>query len=262
VTECSRPLRSSTSAAGSVCLAVGLSFVTTFAAPVPPVDAYRPFISTDAAVVDPREVEIELGYFNLDRINGRNTIVIPHVVVNYGVAKRVELVAEFRLEVSPHVDIADPGLFVKGILKEGVLQDKPGISVAVEAGPLLPSTLRDERGVGFQAVGIVSGKLDPVMMHVNGGGGVSRDGRLFGSWGVIGEVPLHSRLRLVGEVNGESVDGERPNNSALLGVIWQPTSANLFLDAGVRRGISQAAPDWQFTIGMTFGFPLPIVSRP
>src|SRR5439155_6995154 len=64
-----------------------------------------------------------------------------------------------------------------------------------------------------------------------------------------------------GEVNGESTQDQRPNNSALLGVIWQPTSKNVFLDAGIRRGISRAAPDWQFTIGLTFGFSLPTLSR-
>ena len=35
----------------------------------------------------------------------------------------------------------------------------------------------------------------------------------------------------------------------------------LTIDAGVRRGISRAAPDWQFTIGLTFGFSLPTWSR-
>ena len=29
--------------------------------------AYRPFVSTDAAVADPQEVEIELGYFTLEK---------------------------------------------------------------------------------------------------------------------------------------------------------------------------------------------------
>jgi hypothetical protein len=76
----------------------------------------------------------------------------------------------------------------------------------------------------------------------------------FTIWGVIAELPLHEKLRLVGEVNGEATHGERSNNSALLGVIWQPTSRNVFFDAGVRRGISRAAPDWAFTIGVTFGF--------
>jgi hypothetical protein len=163
--------------------------------------------------------------------------------------------------VSPDVEITDPALSVKGVLKEGVLQDKPGVSVAVEAGLLLPSSRRREHGVGFEATGIVSGRLAPVTVHVNGGGGLDRDGRLFGIWGVIGELPLHSKVRLVAEINGEAIQGERPNNSALLGVIWQPTSKNLFLDAGVRHGISHAAPDWQFTIGLTFGLSLQTFSR-
>ena len=222
--------------------------------------AYRPFVSTDAAVADPKEIEIELGYFNLERTRRENTIATPSMVLNYGFAKNLELVGEFRLEVSPEVEISDPGLSLKGVVREGVLQDKPGLSVAVEAGPLLPSTRPREHRVGFEAIGIVSGRLAPVTVHVNGGGGLDRGGHPFGIWGVIGELPLHSKLRLVGEVNGETTDGERPNNSALLGLIWQ-ASKNLSLDAGVRHGISQAAPDWQFTLGLTFGFSLRTFSR-
>jgi len=223
--------------------------------------AYRPFVSTDAAVADPNEVEIELGYFNLERTGGENTIATPGVVLNYGIVKRLELVGEFRLDVSPDVELIDPALSLKGVLREGVLQDRPGPSVAVEAGVLLPSTVHGERGVGFQAVGIVSGKLAAVTWHVNGGGGLDRGGRPFGTWGVIGELPLHPKLRLVGEVNGESTQGQRPNNSALLGVIWQPTARNASFDAAVRHGISEAAPDWAFTVGLTFGFSLPNLSR-
>ena len=208
--------------------------------------AYRPFVSTDAAVADPREVEIELGYFNLAHTGGANTITTPGVVLNYGVVKNLELVGEFRLDVSPAVDVTDPALSLKGVLREGVLQDKQGLSVAIEGGLLLPSTVTGERRVGFETVGIVSGKLTPVVVHVNGGGGVDRSGRLFGVWGVIGDVPVPEK----------SAEGLPPNNSVLIGVIWQPTSRNLFLDAGVRRGLSSAAPDWQFTVGLTFGFSL------
>jgi hypothetical protein len=223
--------------------------------------AYRPFVSTDAAVADPNEVEIELGYFNLDRTGRQNTISTPHAVLNYGVATNIELVAEFNLEVSPDVELTDPSVSLKAVLKEGVLQDKPGVSIAVEAGPLAPSTLPRERRVGFEAIGIVSGKLEPVTVHVNGGGGLDRTGEPFGVWGVIGELPIHPKLRLVAEVNGQSTQGAPPNNAALLGVIWQPTDKNLFLDAGVRHGISRAAPDWQFTLGLTYGFSLPTLSR-
>jgi len=223
--------------------------------------AYRPFVSTDAAVAEPKEVEIEVGYFNLDRNRHENTISTPHTVLNYGVAKNVELVGEFTLQESPDVELTDLSLSVKAVLREGALQEKPGVSVAVEVGPLLPSTLPHEHRVGFEAIGIVSGKLAPVTVHVNGGGGLDRTGELFGVWGVIGELPVHPKLRLVAEVNGQSTQGAPPNNSALLGVIWQPTAKNLFLDVGIRHGISRAAPDWQFTLGLTYGFSLPTFSR-
>ena len=222
--------------------------------------AYRPFVSTDAAVADPHEVEIELGYFTLDHDTGENTFTIPSLVLNYGLRRDLEVVGELRLERAPtgDIDLVDPGLSLKTVLKEGLLQEKPGLSVAVEAGPLLPSTRPGERGLGFETIGIVSGKLAPFAFHVNLGGGVDRrDAQPFGIWGVIGELPLHSNLRLVGEVTGESTKGMLPNNSALLGVIWQPSVSNLVLDAGVRRGISRGAPDWQLTAGVTFGFRLP-----
>ena len=207
-------------------------------------------------------MEIELGYFNLERTRRENTITTPSVVLNYGFAKNWEVVGEFRVEASPDFEITDPGLFLKGVLKEGVLEEKEGVSFAIEAGPLLPSTLPHEHGVGFEAIGIVSGKVAPVTVHVNGGGGLDRDDRhAFVIWGVIGELPVHPKVRFVGEINGESTQDQRSNNSALFGVIWQPTPKNVFLDAGIRRGISRAAPDWQFTIGLTFGFFLPTLSR-
>jgi hypothetical protein len=224
---------------------------------------YRPFVSTDAAVVDPQEVEIELGYFTLERTEGENTFIIPSLVVNYGLCKNVEIVGELRIERSPTgaVDVVDAGLFLKMVLKEGVLQGKDGIGFAVEVGPLLPSTVPREGKFGFEGIGILSGNLPPFTYHVNLGGGVQRaDGEPFAIWGVIGEFPVVPAFRVVGEVNGEKVRRESAHHSALLGVIWRPSSANIFLDAGIRRGI-QGVPDWQFTAGVTFGFPLPLLER-
>ena len=122
-------------------------------------------------------MEIELGYFNLERTRRKNTITTPSVVLNYGFARNWEAVGEIRVEGSPGFEIIDPGLFVKGVLKEGVLQEKQGVSFAIEAGPLLPSTLPHEHGLGFEAIGIVSGKVAPITVHINGGGGLDRDGR-------------------------------------------------------------------------------------
>jgi hypothetical protein len=222
--------------------------------------AYRPFVSTDAAVADPSEVEIELGYVALEHDQGENTFTIPSLVLHYGLWRDIEVVGEFRLERAPMGDLnlVDPGLSLKAVLKEGLLQDKPGLSVAVEAGPLLPSTRPGERGFGVEGIGIVSGKLEPFTLHVNLGGGIDRrDAQPFELWGVIGELPIRSNPRLMGEVTGEGTTGALPNNSALLGFISRPSGSNLFLHAGVRRGISRGAPDWQFTAGVTFGFTWP-----
>jgi hypothetical protein len=217
---------------------------------------YRPFIATDAAVADPKEMEIELGYFTLERDRGKNTFIIPKVVLNYGLIRNLELVGEFAVEEPPHgtVRLQDTALSLKAVLKEGVLQEKPGVSFAVEAGPLLPSTGREEKKVGFEAVGIISGELSPVMLHLNLGGGVDRrENNPFVIWGVIAELPVVPKFRAVGEIDGENTKGRSADISALLGFIWAPLS-NLSVDAGIRRGISRTAADWMFTTGLTFGF--------
>jgi hypothetical protein len=219
---------------------------------------YRPFVSTDAAVADPNEIEIELGYFTLQRTNDENTFVIPRAVLNYGVLKDWELVAEFALQRAPdgELDVIDPALSLKGVLIEGVLQDKQGFAFAVEASLLLPSSEKGEGRFGFESIGILSNKLGPFTFHLNGGVGIERStGDLVGIWGVIGELPVAKGVRLVGEVNGEKPRREDQRDSALLGLIWQPRSEkNLWLDAGIRRGITSAASDWQVTLGITFSF--------
>jgi hypothetical protein len=220
---------------------------------------YRPFVSTDAAVADVKEMEVEIGYFNLERERGKNTFIVPKAVLNYGLVRNLELVGEFAVEEPPHgpVRLADPALSLKAVLKEGVLQEKSGVSFAVEAGPLLPSTNREENRFGFEASGILSGKLDALTYHVNFGGGVDRaKTNPFLVWGVIAELPITPKLRLVGEINGETVKRNIPDNSALVGFIWEAPWQKVFIDAGVRRGISRAAPDWMFTTGLTFSFSL------
>jgi len=61
---------------------------------------------------------------------------------------------------------------------------------------------------------------------------------------------------MIPEVNGESVHGQAASNSGLLGVLWQPRWLKAVVDAGIRRGFSRGAPDWLFTTGLTFSFPL------
>ena len=46
-----------------------------------------------------------------------------------------------------------------------MLQEKSSFSLAVEAGPLLPSTRPRENGVGIEAIAIVSAIIGPVTVH-------------------------------------------------------------------------------------------------
>src|SRR5262245_21101785 len=132
--------------------------------------AYRPFDSTDAAVADVGQIEIELGPVQFRRTDAERTVIAPAYVVNIGFAKNWELVLEGRVEnpLPPAEDfqsrLVGNGLFLKGVLREGSLQDKPGPSVAVEFGPLLPGII-DEQGWGASFLGIVSQRWSGGTIH-------------------------------------------------------------------------------------------------
>jgi hypothetical protein len=224
--------------------------------------AYRPFISTDAGVADLHEVEIEMGYFNLSREGAENTYTVPETVLNYGILNRVEAVAQIDADKTDGepLQLGEPSLSVKVVAKEGFLQDKPGDSVAFETDLLPSSVVKEEHRTGFQETGIWSHPLLGMIFHVNLGGGIDQyktDAFLF--MGTIAERPLTKTFRLVGEITSQSQPELAPNNSGLLGVIWETPNPNLFLDAGARRGLSTQAPDWQLTTGFSYGFIFPQV---
>lgn len=220
--------------------------------------AYRPFVSTDADVIDDEEIEIEFGYFNWEHANGENSYVTPQLVFNYGLTDTLELIAEFDVEHESGAksQLVDPGLFLKKVFRSGVLQGKQGVSFAVEAGLLLPSAIDEEDQTGFEAFGILSGASYGFTWHLNLGGGVDRvDHDAFALWGVILEHPVTPSLRLVAEFNGESLRSEAAENSGLLGVIWESAAVpGLTLDMGIRRGTSSAASDWGATMGLSYSF--------
>lgn len=93
------------------------------------------------------------------------------------------------------------------------------------------------------------------MLHLNlGGGGDRMENNPFVIWGLITELPVVPKFRVVGEIDGENTRYKSADISALIGFIWNPPLRNLSIDAGIRRGISGAAPNWMFTAGLTFGF--------
>src|SRR4051794_6380916 len=121
--------------------------------------AYRPFEQTDADVVEHHCVEVEFGPLALQRSRSDLVVVAPSLVLNYGLAPRVELVLEGRNELSLRSHEArrarpeDLALSLKAIVRSGSLQGDSGVSIAVEPSVLLPGVLSDE-GIGTQ-IGVI-----------------------------------------------------------------------------------------------------------
>lgn len=133
------------------------------------------------------------------------------------------------------------------------MQDEDGLSVASEFSVLLPSTVEGQRKSGLEGIQIISGQWTSFLYHVNLG--IEFDRENFdsnGLWGFILEYPLQKSFRLVGEVNGSFKKDSLPENSALIGFIWSIHGKDF--DFGVRKGFSNAAPDWALTTGRTFSF--------
>ena len=223
-----------------------------------PAMAYRPFDGTDAAVADAGEVEIEFQPLGRLREGSEKSLIAPEVVLNFGFVDRWEAVFEgkgrFPLSPSGPMELTDPGMFLKHVLRPGSLQDQSGPSVATEFGVLLPG-INADRGIGASLAGIVSQRWDWATVHFNVAAAVTRDqhGDLF--LGTILEGPSNWTVRPVAEVFYENELGQSQTISGLIGAIWQ-VRENLAFDVGIRHAVKNGHAADEVRAGLTFGFPL------
>lgn len=217
---------------------------------------YRPFVSTDASVVNEHKWDFEVGAFKWIHNDKQDTIITPSIRANYGIRRDWEVVGESDVQIYKEGDdrnqeIVDPALSLKGVLHEGILQDKEGPSLAAEFGLLLPSTAEGERRTGLSGIGILSCKLLDSIFHLNAGMELDRSNfKPNAIWGIILEYPLDGKFRMVGELNGTAKSQKRPDNSGLIGFIYRVGEVDL--DFGLRKGFSDEASDWELTTGVTF----------
>jgi hypothetical protein len=220
--------------------------------------AYRPFDSTDAAVADVGELETELGPAGFRRSGAESSVVAPAYVLNYGIAKNWEVVLEGRGEhpQSPAEDtrsrLVGNALLLKGVLQEGALQNKSGLSVATEVGLLLPG-INDEPGVGASWLGIVSQRWSWGTVHVNVGAALTREQRADLFVGTIIEGPHDWKIRPVAEVAYEREFNMTERFSVLGGAIWQVRDG-LSFDVGLRQAWVNTRPETELRAGLTFAF--------
>jgi hypothetical protein len=199
---------------------------------------------------------VELGPVEFRRTNEQQTVIAPDYVLNFGFAKNWELVLEGRGEhpLPPAEDtrsrFVGDGLFFKGVLREGALQDKSGPSVAVEFGPLLPG-LNDEQGWGASWLGIVSQRWSGGTIHFDLGAALTRDhlGDLF--IGTIFEGPYDWAIRPVAEIDYEREFNTTETFAVLAGAI-RKVSDDLSLDFAVREAWINHQPVTEIRAGLTF----------
>src|SRR5215470_15567749 len=218
--------------------------------------AYRPFDSTDAAVADVGQLEVELGPVQFRRSEEERTLIAPAYILNYGFAKDWELVLEGRGEhpVWPAEEtrsrLLGNNLFLKGVLREGALQDKSGPSVATEFGALMPG-FNDEVGWGVSWLGIVSQRWSGGTIHFDLGAALTREHRGDLFVGTIFEGPYDWTVRPVAEVVYEREFNTVEIYSVLAGAIWK-VSDDLSFDVGLREAWVNRQPVSEIRAGLTF----------
>jgi hypothetical protein len=221
--------------------------------------AYRPFDGTDAAVAEPGQIEIELGPAQYQQVGPNQTLFAPDVIFNYGLADRWELVLQGGLARglqpdSSGVALLGNGLFLKGVLREGSLQDKSGPSIATEFGFLLPDiSAESPSGMGGTAAVIVSQRWPALTAHFNASVALTRQQQADLAFSVIVEGPNDWTVRPVAELLYEHDYGGTETGSALIGAIWRIRD-NISFDVGLRAGRVNDQPLREVRAGVTFAF--------
>jgi len=225
-------------------------------------DAYRPFDSTDAAVANPLELELEVGPLDYLVLGSSSFFVIPNLVVNLGFAPGWEVVLQGEQLVrvgstggAPRISLENTALLVKGVLRDGCLQDAPGPSIALETGVLLP-TVNAQQGFGGSLTLILSQRWGAVTASFDASVFVTHTGSVGGEGGVIVEGPFSWTIRPVSEVvvaHGVVTAGTA--YSLLVGAIWR-LGEELTLDAAVRGGRDSGRTVGEFRAGFTWSIAL------
>jgi len=221
--------------------------------------AYRPFVGTDAAVADLGELETEFGPAEPMRAGSQRVLTTAETVFNLGIAEGWEAVLQGQV-----VTLFCPGpgqtsllgneFSLKNIVRQGVLQEKDGPSIAVEFGPLLPG-VNGEPGIGATWGGIVSNRWGWLTAHLNAAATVTRSHHGDAFFGTIFEGPWDWSVRPVAEVFYEREWGGAETVSGLIGAIWQ-VSDKLAFDIALRDARASGHTASELRAGVTFGLPL------
>jgi hypothetical protein len=236
-------------------LAAGAALVSRQAA------AYRPFDGTDADVAELGSFELELGPTHWYNQAGQNYAIAPATVLNFGIFENTELVIDFEdfvalgpLDGRAAVALRNTDVLVKHIFREGILQGKTGLSIAVEAGPLTPE-INGTNAFGASANALFSYRWDWGTVHFNEWPSYTREHNLDLFSGVIVEGPHEWVVRPVSEIFVEKEFNGVLTESGLLGAIWS-VRESFQLDLGARVAHIGDDAAIEVRLGLTWAIPI------
>jgi hypothetical protein len=220
-------------------------------------EAYRPFDGTDAAVAETGEMEIELGPFEYLRDGAEHELFALDLRVNYGFTPGWEASLEGKVAHGltagiPGASLVESEALLKGVLREGSLQEKPGPSIATEFGILVPE-INDEHGTGAILTGIASQRSGWGTVHLNAQIALTREQHADYFFSTIIEGPNDWVVRPVSEIFYEQDVGQFQTRSVLIGAIWQ-VQDTIAVDFGLRGARVNDHPSGEIRAGVTFAF--------
>ncbi len=223
--------------------------------------AYRPFDGTDADVAELGSFEIELGPAHWYRQAGESYVIAPATVLNFGILENTEIVVDFEdfvalgaLNGRPRAALLNTDILLKHVFREGILQGKTGVSIAIEAGPLTPE-VNGTNAFGASLNALLSYRWDWGTVHFDEWPSYSRNHNLDLFSGVIVEGPHDWVVRPVSEIFYEKEFNALQTESALVGAIWT-VKESFALDLavrGARIGEENAA---EVRLGFTWSIPM------
>lgn len=235
--------------------------------------ALRPFrAATDAAVVDPGNVEVELGFDvsrNTRGDNDETSYALPSVAFNIGVVDRFEVDIGTGFELTDDDQegrtlgsASDTELTFKALWWKGG-EEAP--SLATEVSLNIPTARKEFQPDGKQRVGVtglvaLTGEAGPLRYILDVGGGAEpspKDADYVGVflWAVAGELTIADRVALVAEFQGKVMPEAEADTTALLGLTYTTPGGVKFDIAGF-AGLTDGSDNWGITFGLTYAFPI------
>ena len=190
-------------------------------------------------------------------IFAERSLFAPDLRVNYGFAADWEAslegdVAHGLTAGTPASSVIESQALLKHVLREGVLQEKTGPSIATEFGILLPG-INDEPGTGAVLTGIASQRWDWGTVHLNAQIELTREQHADYFLDTIVEGPYDWVVRPVSEIFYERDIGLSRTRSVLIGAIWQAQD-NIAVDFGLRGALVNDHTVGEIRAGVTFAF--------